>query len=471
MCSRSRCACSRPMADQPSPRSCGSARGSDRPCPRACAPAGRGRAARRRSSIPRTPSAWNSASTAASKVPARHRRRPSRVSPRQRRPATRPRCSRREPLRHGRRRGARRRSSSAPPSGASSPRPGAPRAGAASRSRAAAVEQTSSEESRGAPGTSSRARAGLHDSRRASAALAPAHRAAARARDPRPRWRGPPPWPEHPLGTAPPHAPVSRVGCRGRREGPADGAGGPAASAARARARGGAARPESRAAAPARSRRAESPFEGVRQAEEEQHERDRRDHREQGFLDGHALPRPRSSATVPCPPGFHDHLSPRRARGMMPDAATRQYFRRAQETSCAASPSSEWASPSSASTIAPAPSCSPRPPPTPSRRRHRPERHPGALLRQRHRRRDRRQLHMGPLAATLLGLPTIPTTRFENACATSHAAFRHAVMEIARGRLGRGPGGRRRARAQRPDRVRHRVLRLLLRRLLEQPPA
>ena len=44
-----------------------------------------------------------------------------------------------------------------------------------------------------------------------------------------------------------------------------------------------------------------------------------------------------------------------------------------------------------------------------------------------------RQLHMGPLAATLLGLPAIPTTRFENACATSHAAFRHAVMEIAAG--------------------------------------
>src|SRR6266498_4085886 len=44
-----------------------------------------------------------------------------------------------------------------------------------------------------------------------------------------------------------------------------------------------------------------------------------------------------------------------------------------------------------------------------------------------------RQLHMGPLAATLLGLPTIPTTRFETACATSHAAFRHAVMEISSG--------------------------------------
>ncbi|HZE37026.1 MAG TPA: thiolase domain-containing protein [Candidatus Eisenbacteria bacterium] len=44
-----------------------------------------------------------------------------------------------------------------------------------------------------------------------------------------------------------------------------------------------------------------------------------------------------------------------------------------------------------------------------------------------------KQLHMGPLAATLLGLPTIPTTRFENACATSHAAFRHAMMEVASG--------------------------------------
>jgi acetyl-CoA C-acetyltransferase len=44
-----------------------------------------------------------------------------------------------------------------------------------------------------------------------------------------------------------------------------------------------------------------------------------------------------------------------------------------------------------------------------------------------------RQLHMGPLAASLLGLPTIPTTRFENACATSHAAFRHAVMEVGSG--------------------------------------
>src|SRR5262245_48836168 len=44
-----------------------------------------------------------------------------------------------------------------------------------------------------------------------------------------------------------------------------------------------------------------------------------------------------------------------------------------------------------------------------------------------------RQLHMGPQAATILGVPTIPTTRFETACATSHAAFRHAVMDIASG--------------------------------------
>ena len=31
------------------------------------------------------------------------------------------------------------------------------------------------------------------------------------------------------------------------------------------------------------------------------------------------------------------------------------------------------------------------------------------------------QLHMAPLAATVLGIPGIPTTRFEAACATSHA--------------------------------------------------
>ena len=44
-----------------------------------------------------------------------------------------------------------------------------------------------------------------------------------------------------------------------------------------------------------------------------------------------------------------------------------------------------------------------------------------------------RQLHTSPLAASVLGLPPVPTTRFENACATSHVAFRHAVMEVASG--------------------------------------
>ncbi|MEK7714925.1 MAG: thiolase domain-containing protein, partial [candidate division NC10 bacterium] len=43
------------------------------------------------------------------------------------------------------------------------------------------------------------------------------------------------------------------------------------------------------------------------------------------------------------------------------------------------------------------------------------------------------QLHTGPQAASTLGLHGIPTTRFETACASSHAAFRHAVMEIAAG--------------------------------------
>ena len=43
------------------------------------------------------------------------------------------------------------------------------------------------------------------------------------------------------------------------------------------------------------------------------------------------------------------------------------------------------------------------------------------------------QLHTGPQAASVLGIPTVPTTRFEAACASSHAAFRHAVMEIASG--------------------------------------
>src|ERR671937_2555010 len=44
-----------------------------------------------------------------------------------------------------------------------------------------------------------------------------------------------------------------------------------------------------------------------------------------------------------------------------------------------------------------------------------------------------KQLHAGPQAASILGVPTIPTTRFETACASSHAAFRHAVMEVASG--------------------------------------
>jgi acetyl-CoA C-acetyltransferase len=43
------------------------------------------------------------------------------------------------------------------------------------------------------------------------------------------------------------------------------------------------------------------------------------------------------------------------------------------------------------------------------------------------------QLHTGPQAASILGIPTVPTTRIETACASSHAAFRHAVMEIAAG--------------------------------------
>src|SRR5205814_4836151 len=43
------------------------------------------------------------------------------------------------------------------------------------------------------------------------------------------------------------------------------------------------------------------------------------------------------------------------------------------------------------------------------------------------------QLHTGPQAASVLGIPTVPTTRFETACASSHAAFRHAVMDVASG--------------------------------------
>jgi acetyl-CoA C-acetyltransferase len=44
-----------------------------------------------------------------------------------------------------------------------------------------------------------------------------------------------------------------------------------------------------------------------------------------------------------------------------------------------------------------------------------------------------RQLHMGPQMASALGIPAVAATRFETACASSHAAFRHALFEIAAG--------------------------------------
>ena len=44
-----------------------------------------------------------------------------------------------------------------------------------------------------------------------------------------------------------------------------------------------------------------------------------------------------------------------------------------------------------------------------------------------------RQLHMGPQVASALGMPAVAATRFETACASSHAAFRHALFEIASG--------------------------------------
>ena len=44
-----------------------------------------------------------------------------------------------------------------------------------------------------------------------------------------------------------------------------------------------------------------------------------------------------------------------------------------------------------------------------------------------------RQLHMGPQMASALGVPHLAATRFETACASSHAAFRHALFEIASG--------------------------------------
>jgi acetyl-CoA acetyltransferase len=44
-----------------------------------------------------------------------------------------------------------------------------------------------------------------------------------------------------------------------------------------------------------------------------------------------------------------------------------------------------------------------------------------------------RQLHLGPQVASTLGIPDVAATRFETACASSHAAFRHALFEIAAG--------------------------------------
>jgi acetyl-CoA C-acetyltransferase/acetyl-CoA acyltransferase len=44
-----------------------------------------------------------------------------------------------------------------------------------------------------------------------------------------------------------------------------------------------------------------------------------------------------------------------------------------------------------------------------------------------------RQLHMGPQVTSALGIPAVAATRFETACASSHAAFRHALFEIAAG--------------------------------------
>ncbi len=43
------------------------------------------------------------------------------------------------------------------------------------------------------------------------------------------------------------------------------------------------------------------------------------------------------------------------------------------------------------------------------------------------------QLHMGPQAASALGIPAVAATRFETACASSHAAFRHALFEVGSG--------------------------------------
>src|SRR5260370_8701383 len=39
------------------------------------------------------------------------------------------------------------------------------------------------------------------------------------------------------------------------------------------------------------------------------------------------------------------------------------------------------------------------------------------------------QLHTGPQAASILGIPAIPTTRFETASASSHPPFPHPSMD------------------------------------------
>src|SRR5260370_41770637 len=44
-----------------------------------------------------------------------------------------------------------------------------------------------------------------------------------------------------------------------------------------------------------------------------------------------------------------------------------------------------------------------------------------------------RQLHIAPLAATPLGLPNVPTTPLQNACATPHLPFPPPVIEIPSG--------------------------------------
>ena len=53
-----------------------------------------------------------------------------------------------------------------------------------------------------------------------------------------------------------------------------------------------------------------------------------------------------------------------------------------------------------------------------------------------------RQLHIGPQVTSALGIPAVAATRFETACASSHAAFRHALFEIGVRRGRRAPGGR-----------------------------